>query len=83
MRKNYHRDHLSALQDAITNDKVNVKGYFLWSILDNFEWLDGYTVRFGIIYVNYDETNDQKKGYLSRAYKNSSYWFKNFLKEDN
>jgi beta-glucosidase len=33
---------------------IPVKGYFLWSLLDNFEWLWGYTKRFGMTYVNYE-----------------------------
>ena len=53
---------------------VNVKGYFAWSFLDNFEWADGYTVRFGIIYVDF-------KNGLKRHPKKSADWFKNFLKK--
>ena len=51
---------------------VNVKGYFAWSLLDNFEWADGYTIRFGLVYVDY---KDRLKRYL----KNSAKWFKKIL----
>jgi len=49
-----------------------VKGYFTWSLLDNFEWEHGYAVRFGLYYVDY-------KNGLSRHAKNSAKWFKHFL----
>ena len=48
----YLRNYLSQLQRA-TAERVPVKGYFLWSLLDNFEWADGYHNRFGIHYVDY------------------------------
>lgn len=48
----YLRNYLSQLQRA-TAEGVPVKGYFLWSLLDNFEWADGYHNRFGIHYVDY------------------------------
>jgi beta-glucosidase len=48
----YLRNYLSQLQRA-TAEGVPVKGYFLWSLLDNFEWADGYNNRFGIHYVDY------------------------------
>ena len=48
----YLRNYLSQLQRAAA-DGVPVKGYFLWSLMDNFEWADGYTNRFGIHYVEY------------------------------
>ena len=48
----YLRNYLSQLQRA-TSDGIPVRGYFLWSLMDNFEWSDGYTNRFGLHYVDY------------------------------
>ncbi|KAJ4971987.1 hypothetical protein NE237_005086 [Protea cynaroides] len=71
MRIDYYYHHLLFVNKAI-KDGVNVKGYFAWSLLDNFEWADGYTVRFGIYYVDY-------KNGLKRYPKQSAIWFKRFL----
>jgi len=46
------RNYLTQLRRAVAAD-VPVKGYFLWSLMDNFEWADGYGKRFGITYVNF------------------------------
>ncbi|XP_073142031.1 beta-glucosidase 12-like [Henckelia pumila] len=51
-RINFHNRHLRAVREAIAHG-VNVKGYFAWSFLDNFEWDNGYTVRFGFCHVDY------------------------------
>jgi beta-glucosidase len=48
----YLRNYLMHLQRA-TAEGIPVRGYFLWSLMDNFEWADGYTNRFGIHYVDY------------------------------
>jgi beta-glucosidase len=48
----YLRNYLSQLQRA-TSEGIPVRGYFVWSLMDNFEWADGYTNRFGIYYVDY------------------------------
>ena len=55
-------------------DGVNVKGYFAWSLLDNFEWGNGDTVWFGINYVDY-------KNGLKRHPKLTAHWFKRVLKK--
>ena len=51
-RIDYLDGHLRAVGDAIAAG-VDVRGYYQWSILDNFEWADGYTQRFGLVYVDY------------------------------
>ncbi|CAL0304191.1 unnamed protein product [Lupinus luteus] len=70
-RVDYFYRHLYYLQIAIRHG-VNVKGYFAWSLLDNMEWDSGYTVRFGLIFVDF-------KDGLKRYLKLSAHWFKNFL----
>ncbi len=52
-RTDYVRRHLHAVLDAV-DAGVDVRGYFLWSLLDNFEWAYGYQKRFGIVRVDYD-----------------------------
>ena len=61
----YLRNYLSQLQRA-TADGVPVKGYFLWSLMDNFEWADGYTNRFGLHYVDY--TSQKRTPKLSASF---------------
>ncbi|MFY9895435.1 MAG: GH1 family beta-glucosidase [Xanthobacteraceae bacterium] len=48
----YLHDHLTAARRALA-DGVNLRGYFVWSLLDNFEWAEGYSRRFGIIHVDF------------------------------
>ncbi|KAL8040531.1 hypothetical protein ABFX02_10G104500 [Erythranthe guttata] len=72
-RIKYHQDHLASMKEAIDKG-ARVKGYFVWSLVDNYEWAEGYTVRFGMIYVDY-------KNGLTRYPKISAIWFMNFLKK--
>ncbi len=62
----YLRAHLGAVRDAIA-EGADVRAYFLWSLLDNFEWAWGYEKRFGIIRVDYNT--------LERTPKDSSRWY--------
>ncbi len=52
LRVEYLHDHLAALHDAVTAG-VRVDGYFVWTLLDNFEWAEGYAKRFGVVHVDY------------------------------
>ncbi|KAF7824488.1 vicianin hydrolase-like [Senna tora] len=70
-RIRYLDGHLRSILQAI-KDGVNVKGYYIWSLSDSFEWDSGYTVRFGIIYVDY-------KNNLKRYLNYSAYWLKMFF----
>ncbi|KAF2286392.1 hypothetical protein GH714_016671 [Hevea brasiliensis] len=54
-------------------DEADVRGYFTWSLADNFEWVQGYTKRFGLNYMDY-------KNRLARHPKSSAFWFMRFLK---
>jgi len=66
----YLRNHLTHLHRAIKED-YPVKGYFLWSLMDNFEWADGYSKRFGIHYVDFKT--------LKRTPKLSAEWYKTVI----
>jgi beta-glucosidase len=66
----YHQQYLHALLKA-KQEGMNVKGYFAWTLMDNFEWAEGYKTRFGLIHVDF---NTQL-----RTIKNSGYWFRDFL----
>ncbi|MFD9942492.1 GH1 family beta-glucosidase [Nonomuraea sp. NPDC059023] len=62
--------HLAALQRA-RRDGVDVRGYFVWSLLDNFEWAEGYNQRFGLVHVDFET--------LRRTPKSSYHWLKDYL----
>jgi len=58
-RINYLRAHFQAAYQAI-QQKVDLKGYYVWSLMDNFEWAEGYDLRFGLIHVDFDDPNRKR-----------------------
>ena len=70
MRTRIYGGHLDALAAAVA-DGVPVRGYFLWSLLDNFEWAFGFSRRFGIVYVDFET--------LERVPKDSFKWYRDFI----
>lgn len=73
-RQAYFVNHLKELQNCVM-DGLPVKGYFVWSLTDNFEWAESYRPRFGLIYVDYKNQ--------TRIVKDSGYWFQRFLSKTN
>lgn len=71
-RISYFRDYLEAAQQAM-NKGVDIRGYFVWSFMDNFEWTNGYAPRFGLVYVDYANQ-------CRRIPKDSLKWFSELIK---
>ncbi len=69
-RIEYYRSHLTELKRAI-EDGAPCNGYFAWSLMDNFEWAQGFSQRFGLIWVDFET--------LERIPKESYYWYKKFI----
>ncbi len=69
-RLDYLRQHFTEVRKAM-QEGVDVRGYFVWSLLDNFEWAYGYGKRFGLIHVDFET---QK-----RIFKDSAYWYKQVI----
>ncbi|MEM5581877.1 GH1 family beta-glucosidase [Roseibium sp. AS2] len=69
-RIDYLEQHFGAVLDA-RDAGVPVKGYFLWSLMDNFEWAEGYSMRFGIVHVDYDSQ--------VRTPKASAHWYRDLV----
>ncbi|OBZ77528.1 Beta-glucosidase 1A [Grifola frondosa] len=74
-RLDYFEGYTNAMLQAVTEDKVPVKGYFGWSLLDNFEWSAGYRPRFGVTYVDYDTQKRYPKDSSSFLRK----WFTEYI----
>ncbi|MBD3254197.1 MAG: beta-glucosidase [Candidatus Lokiarchaeota archaeon] len=72
-RISYLRRYLRAAHNAL-NEGVNLKGYFVWSLMDNFEWLHGYSKKFGLIKIDY-KTQE-------RIWKKSATWYSNLIKNN-
>lgn len=69
-RIQYFQQYIAAMHKA-KSEGVNVKGYFAWTLMDNFEWSEGFNARFGLIHVDF-------KTQL-RTIKDSGYWWRDFL----
>ena len=70
-RLDYYRTHIGQVARAIDGG-CDVRGYFAWSLLDNFEWAAGYTQRFGITWVDFE-------GDLRRTVKDSGWWLRDLV----
>ncbi|WMW80635.1 GH1 family beta-glucosidase [Undibacterium cyanobacteriorum] len=73
-RRDYFIRHLAALQEA-RQAGVDVRGYFAWSLIDNFEWAEGYLRRFGLVYIDFETQQ--------RTLKISALWYRDFLQAPN
>ena len=72
-RVEYMRSHLRAVHHAI-NEGADVRGYFAWSLLDNFEWTFGYSKRFGLIHVDFETQ--------ARTPKKSASWYRDLIERN-
>jgi beta-glucosidase len=70
-RITYLDGHVRAVHQAI-NEGVDVRGYFVWSLMDNFEWSAGYSQRFGLVHIDYTT--------LSRTPKDSYFWYRDLIR---
>jgi beta-glucosidase len=69
-RVDYLKKHLATVAQA-RSEGADVRGYFVWSLLDNFEWAEGYDKRFGIVYVDYESQQ--------RILKDSAFWYRDLI----
>ena len=72
LRVEFYKSYLAEVERAV-NDGIDIRGYFAWSFMDNFEWAEGYKPRFGIVHVDYNT--------LKRTPKDSALWYKEHIKK--
>lgn len=72
-RIDYLAKHVEQLAKCI-QEGVNLDGYYIWSLMDNFEWAFGFSKRFGIVYIDY--------GTLERKMKSSAWWYRDLIKNN-
>jgi len=68
LRTNFITEHLKVLEKAIEEEKIDVRGYFHWSLIDNYEWAQGYRMRFGLYHVDFN-TKERIARKSSETYK--------------
>jgi len=73
-RVSYLERHLEKAREAIS-EGIKLEGYYIWSLIDNFEWGHGYSKRFGLFHVDYNT--------LERSWKKSARWLKRYIEENN
>jgi beta-galactosidase len=61
LRPKFIIDHLQTLNKALNEDKIDVRGYFHWSLTDNYEWAKGFSMKFGLCAVNLDSKKRIKR----------------------
>ncbi|XP_061921927.1 cytosolic beta-glucosidase [Entelurus aequoreus] len=64
-RADFYKDTIQEVEKAIREDGVDVRGYFAWSLLDNFEWADGFNNRFGLFHVDFSDAGRKRMIYRS------------------
>ena len=69
-RVGYLHSHLTSAHQAVS-EGVDLRGYFVWSLLDNFEWAEGYGRRFGLVHIDYETQR--------RTWKDSAHWYREVI----
>ncbi|CAM9555471.1 unnamed protein product [Discosporangium mesarthrocarpum] len=69
----YLKEHLRSVREALCEDGVDLRGYFCWTLWDNFEWSDGYSVQFGLVHVDF------KSPQLTRTPRPSAHWYARYI----
>ena len=72
LRLGYLQSHLAQLSQMVASG-LDIRGYYVWSLLDNFEWAQGYTQRFGVVHVDYDTQQ--------RTPKASAHWLQTLMRD--
>jgi beta-glucosidase len=70
-RCRYIARHVDVVRAAVS-EGVDVRGYFTWSLLDNYEWAEGYRMRFGIVHVDFATQR--------RTFKSSARWYSRLIR---
>ena len=70
-RCSFYRDYIGNMSSYAAANNISVGAYFAWSLMDNYEWADGFSVRFGLTYVDYETQ--------IRTPKLSSAWFAKYV----
>jgi beta-glucosidase len=78
-RAEYFRGYIGALAKAVEEDGVDVRGYLAWSLMDNFEWAEGYETRFGVTFVDYE---GGQKRYPKKSAKTLGPLFESLIKKE-